>query len=82
MVEIIQTEKTKRVKKTRVQKIQEAVDSLNKAIALEEPNIRIYLPGGFYENKESKEFMEAVATFVKVYKKFYGLEKVKIEFAL
>jgi hypothetical protein len=49
-------------KKTKVQKIQEAVDSLNRALEMEEPNIRISLPGGFYDNKESEEFMEAVAT--------------------
>jgi hypothetical protein len=69
-------------KKTKVQKIQEAVDSLNRALEMEEPNIRISLPGGFYDNKESEEFMEAVATFSKVYKKFYRLERVKIEFTL
>ena len=71
-----------RKKKTKAHKLQEAVDSLNKAMALEEPNIRISLPGGFYDNKESEEFMGAVATFSKVYKKFYGLEKVEIEFVL
>jgi len=69
-------------KKTKVQKIQEAADSLNKALEMEEPNIRISLPGGFYENEESKKFMDAVAAFSKVYKEFYGLKEVKIEFTL
>jgi len=72
----------KRVKKTRAEKIQEATDSLNKALEMEEPNIRVSLPGGFVENKESIEFMESFGTFIKAYKKFYGLKEVKIEFAL
>lgn len=71
-----------RVKKTKAAKLQEAVNALNKAMALEEPDIRIHLPGGLSESPETKAFFQEVKKFIKAYKEFYKLEKVEVEFTV
>ena len=73
----------RKTKKTKALRVQEAVDALNKAMQLEEPNIRINLPGGMDEkSQESQEFILAIKSFIQAYKKFYGLKEIGVEFTL
>ena len=69
-------------KKTKSQKILDAITALNKAMKMEEPHLRINLPGGFYDTEESEEFAKAVKIFIRAYKKFYGLKKINVEIIL
>lgn len=53
----------RKTKKTKAQKIQEAVDALNKAMELDEPDIKISLPIGM---DKSQEFLLAKALFRRI----------------
>ncbi len=69
-------------KKSRAIKIQEAVDALNKAMAMEEPEVhfRIWLPYGLDGNDpRAAEFMKGLKVGIEAYKKYYRLEKVEVE---
>ena len=73
------------VKKTRTHKILGAVTALNKAMAMEESHVRITSAGlgyGIPGELAAEEFSAAIKTFVKAYKKYYGLEKINLELAL
>jgi len=54
-------------------RIQKALDTLNRALAMEEPQIQIDLQGGFDpESQRAKEFMAATKAYVRAYKHFFG----------
>ncbi len=72
----------KRIKKTKDQRIREAVEELNKAMIMKDPDIRINLHSGVYDNDRGKKFGRDIKTFVQAYKEYYGLEKVKLELFL
>ncbi len=70
----------KRKKDSKLNRIQKAVDGLNKAMKLEDPHLQIHLPYGFDpETPDGKEFMMAMKNFIQAYKKFYGLKKMDVE---
>jgi len=69
------------MKKDRDTEISKAVEILNKALAIEEPDITIYIPYGLDNNTtKDREFLEKLKVFVGVYKKFTGLEKINLKF--
>lgn len=72
----------KRIKKTKDQRIQEAVDLLNKAIKIEEPHIQIDIQGGFERTSESEEFTTAIKNFIQAYRKFYKMDKIEVNLLL
>lgn len=77
------SKKVKRRKKTKAIRILDAVDALNKAMEMEEPHLRIYLPGGLdSRSQEAKEFVSAMGDFVRSYKKFYRLEKIEVDIVI
>jgi len=69
-------------RKSKAHRILNAVEALNKAMSMEDPHIVINLPGGSYDTDESKEFVASIKTFIRAYKKFYGLKKVRLELTL
>lgn len=68
--------------KTRTQRIREAVNELNKALMVCEPDMRLYLRWPMDKDAGGKEFMRALDAFIKAYKKYYELTKVDVELVL
>jgi hypothetical protein len=65
-------------KKSRAERIQEAVDKLNKAMQVEEPDIQISLPWPMDDNEQGREFIKCIKTFIEAYKKYFGLKKIDV----
>ena len=71
----------KKVRKSKAHRIFEAVEELNKAMALEAPHISINLPYALGE-RENRRFLASFQAFIKEYKDFYGLKKVRVDIFL
>ena len=72
----------KKVKRTKEKRIHDALEELNKAINMDNPHISIDLQFGVGTDKEGKEFVQAIKTFIEEYKKYYKMEKVEVYFFL
>jgi hypothetical protein len=69
-----------RIKKTKVQKIQDAFEVLQKALREDEPHIRIVIDGGIDKDSEQgKVLLQSLKVFIAEYKKYYGLKTVEVE---
>ena len=71
-------------RKTRAQKIQEAVDALNKAMVMDDPvHFRIWFPNGLDGNDpKAAELLREIKKGIVAYKKYYRLKKLNIEFVV
>jgi len=71
----------KRIKKSKIVKIHDALEKLNKAVNSEDPHIRISLPWAVQDDDRGrgKEFISSLKTFVDAYKKYYELEKIELD---
>lgn len=66
--------------KSKVQRVNEAMDSLRRALAMDEPHIAVRLDLGVpdKDTPQGREFLDAVKSFIAAYKKFYGLEHINV----
>lgn len=75
----MQLKKNTKTPKNRDAKIGEAVEALNKAMALDSPDIQILFPYGLDEDRD-KELVKSLREFVNIYKKHRGNKKLDIKF--
>jgi hypothetical protein len=78
---VVETPK-KKMKKSKDEKIREAMEALQKAIDMEEPHIQISLPWcpDVEHDPKGKELLHVhLKTFMKEFKEYFGLEKVEIK---
>ncbi len=75
--------KTKK-RKSRNVKIQEAVDALNKAMAMDDKvHFRIWLPYGLDgHDPKAAELLREIKKGIVAYKEYYRLDKVEVEFVV
>jgi len=58
-------------KKDRDQRIQEAVESLNKALTVEHPEVMINIPCGHTDDPLTQAMVKSLKLFLSDYKKYY-----------
>ena len=64
-------------------KIQDAIESLQKALQIEDPDISINMRWGLTNDDAGKKFMSQIKDFIKAYKEYYGIvDKVKVNLFL
>ncbi len=75
-------DKMKKNKKSKINRIRDAIDTLNKIIGVEDSDIQINLHGGFERNPESVKFLSEIKDFIRIYKEFYKIDDVEVDFIL
>lgn len=69
--------------KSKNRRIMDAVEEINKALLMEEPDVKIHLHYGVDPySPAGKKFIKSAKDFMKAYKEYFGIEKPTLEFVL